>query len=219
MLHAPNVGSIILCRRTFSAHERETLASLRQDKSGNYHVLFRFGSRQFGRSLKTTERSHAESMKGRVEMTLLDIERGRLELPADCDDDTFWQFVLSDGKLASKPKIEKALTLGDLFEWYFGQLPPNAKVPKTLETETLHSEHFLRLLGKPGLRRVRGDHIQHPTLVDMAEQRLARRNSGDHGTATRPCRSLRAVVPPALLCLSAQSSAFGTVPPSRNLIG
>ena len=124
------------------------MASLRQDKSGNYHILFRFGDRQFGRSLKTKERCHAESMKGRVETTLLDIERGRLQLPADCDDDTFWQFVLSDGKLAGKLKVEKAITLGGLFEWYFSHLPPNAKVAKTLETETLHSEHFLRLLGR-----------------------------------------------------------------------
>jgi integrase len=85
------------------------------------------------------------SIKGRVEETLRDIGRGRLQLP---DGGDFWQFVLSDGKLANKLKVEKTLTLGSLFEWYFGHLPPNANVPKTLETETLHSEHFLRLLGK-----------------------------------------------------------------------
>jgi hypothetical protein len=57
------------------------VSSLSRDKSGNYHVHFRFGGRQHHKSLKTSDLKTAEGMKGRLDLTLRDLELGRLVLP------------------------------------------------------------------------------------------------------------------------------------------
>jgi integrase len=134
------------------------LSSLSTDPSGNYHVHFRYGGRQFHKSLKTDDEKTAEAMRGRIDLTLRDLELGRLALPAGAD---FWQFLQSDGKLDSKPRVEKAVTLDAMFKWYFGSQTRGAKEPKTLQTERLHSGHLLRLLGKTkSLSAIRGHDLQ-----------------------------------------------------------
>jgi integrase len=144
------------------------MASLTRDKSGNLHIHFRCGGRQFHKSLKTDREDEAEALKGRIELALLDIERGRLTVPPGAD---FWQFVQSDGKLESKPRVEKQMTLRELFEWYFGQQTPNAKVEKTLQTEQLHSRHFLRLLGKSKtLASIQGRDLQEGYINRRAKE-------------------------------------------------
>ena len=108
------------------------MASLTKDKSGNHHIHFRFSGRQYHKSLKTEDEKTAQSTMGRIELTLRDLELGRLTLPSGAD---FWQFVQSDGKLESKLQVEKAMTLADLFKWYFDNQTEGAKGAKTLETE------------------------------------------------------------------------------------
>jgi hypothetical protein len=55
---------------------------IQQDpKSGYWHLFLRYDGKQYHKSLKTKEQGEAEGLKGHVELTLLDLERGRLALP------------------------------------------------------------------------------------------------------------------------------------------
>jgi hypothetical protein len=148
------------------------MASLTKDKSGSFHIHFRFGGRQFHKSLKTDDEKIAESMKGRIEMTLRDIELGRLTPPPAAD---FWQLVLSDGKLHSRPRVGRSMILDDLFRWYFDNQTEGAKEKKTLETERLHSRHFLRLLDKTR------------TLLSPREQEVRGRRKPTDGCPCQAC--------------------------------
>ena len=88
-------------------------------RNGRFNIIVRFGGQRFVRSLKTGNEKEALTKKLRIEETLKLIESGRVEVPADSD---FMTFLLSDGKLAKKPKIESALSIGDLFDRFFDAL-------------------------------------------------------------------------------------------------
>jgi hypothetical protein len=122
------------------------VASVSRDpKCGVYRVHFRFGVKQYQKSLKTTDGGEAEAMKGRIEETLLAIDKGWLTPPADPD--AFWPFVFSGGKLESKPTFKEVLTLERLFAKYEEHLPPGTLEDNSLETHKLHKEHLLRIFG------------------------------------------------------------------------
>jgi integrase len=107
-------------------------------------------------------------MMGHIDLTLRDLELGRLVLPAGAD---FWPFVQSDGRLHTKPRVDKAMTLGELFEWYFDNQTQGAKEPKTLETVHLHSRHFLGLLGKTKLLSgIQGQDMQEGYINRRAKE-------------------------------------------------
>ena len=58
------------------------MAALSQDpRSKTFRILFWFGGKQFHKSLKTDDEEQADRWRGRIEETLLDLERGRLTLP------------------------------------------------------------------------------------------------------------------------------------------
>ena len=96
-------------------------------RNGRYKVIVRFGGKRFVRSLKTDKEKDAVTKKLRIEETLKLIESGRIELPRDVD---FMTFLLSDGKLSSKPRVKSAFTLGRLFEAFFAAIPvPPLKSP------------------------------------------------------------------------------------------
>ena len=87
------------------------MASIQKDsRSGRYHILFRYGRRQYRRSLNTSHQREALAVCGRVEETLTLLQRERLEMPDDADPALF---ILSDGKLSTKPLVERKRTLGD----------------------------------------------------------------------------------------------------------
>jgi hypothetical protein len=81
--------------------------------SQHYRVRFRYAGKQYKRSLRTSDSREARGLKGRVEETILLLERGRLEMPNDADPATF---ILSDGKLAKKQTTSVVNTVGD--EWH-----------------------------------------------------------------------------------------------------
>jgi site-specific recombinase XerD len=118
------------------------MASIHVTPSGVYSISFRYAGRQFMKSLKTRSRDEADRLRGRIEGTLLDIERGRLVLPDGAD---LWSFVLSDGRRTQAARIETVCTLGDLFTKYFDGL--RVKEENTLNTERIHRRHVERLLG------------------------------------------------------------------------
>ncbi|OAI45933.1 hypothetical protein AYO44_12305 [Planctomycetaceae bacterium SCGC AG-212-F19] len=109
-----------------------------------YRIRFSFGGRPFKRSLKTQDEAEARAAVTRVEETIRLIDRGRLEIPPDADPATF---ILSDGKLNSKPKLPEVLTLHKLFSLYRNGVPEGAKEANTRTTEKLHCKHWERILG------------------------------------------------------------------------
>ncbi len=95
------------------------MASIQQDPSGNYHVCFRFRDSRFKRSLKTNIKRKAEAAASRVEENLRLVDEGRIELPDGVDIPVF---LLSDGKLADKPRQSKTIKLGSLFDEYLNAI-------------------------------------------------------------------------------------------------
>jgi integrase len=125
------------------------MAHLSQDPSGNYHVRFNYGGKEFRRSLKTKDASIAESGAKRVEETLMRLERGWLTMPSDADPGIF---IASGGERAAKTIVAasspvKPMTLGQLHEAYKADLPADAKEGSTRYTEGIHLRHLTRILG------------------------------------------------------------------------
>ncbi len=112
-------------------------------KSKRYRIRFRYGGQEFKRSIKTRSKKEAGAILGRVEETLILIERGRLEVPTDADPATF---ILSDGKQKSKPKVHQKVTLGELFDLYESNRVENAKEETTISTEQIHIAHLRKRL-------------------------------------------------------------------------
>jgi hypothetical protein len=87
-------------------------------KSGRFKICFRWAGRKLKKTVKTTDRSDAETALARFKENLDLLERGRLELPAGADVGTF---LLSDGKLngqPSAPHFARPLTLAELGDAY-----------------------------------------------------------------------------------------------------
>lgn len=127
------------------------MASLRTKKTRtgtSYIVCFRFGGRLYNRSLGEVAEGEAVARRKRVEATLHDVSTGRLTVPPDADAGLF---ILSDGKLAEKPKAavqDEPVTLKTLWERYKADLPEGAKEKSSQATEALHARHLLKLLGE-----------------------------------------------------------------------
>lgn len=120
------------------------MASLRRDpESGNFFVRFRYSGCSFNRSLKTPHENEAQAIRGRIEETILLLERGRIEMPGDADPA---QFILSDGKMDRKSTKPRVGTLADLFEIYNDELPEGAKDADTLKGERWHQDLILKHL-------------------------------------------------------------------------
>ena len=113
-------------------------------KSGTFRILFRFGGKQYHKSLLTEDETKAASLQAAIDETLHDLKRGRLFLPPDAD---FWAFVFSGGKLTQAAAAPEMLTLGGLFSRYEELLPPGALEANTRATYELHKKHLLRVLG------------------------------------------------------------------------
>jgi len=107
----------------------------KDEKSGNFHVRFRFGGRSFKRSLKTGNAREALSVLGRVDETLRLLERGSIQMPVVADPVSF---IISGGQRDAKPTATSLLTVHELFQLYRKSLPEGAKEKSTLKTERIH---------------------------------------------------------------------------------
>jgi hypothetical protein len=114
------------------------MASLQFDPiSERWRPRFYYGGREFKRSLAGVQtEQEANAVRGRVEETIMLLERGRLEMPLTADPG---QFILSDGKLDQKPVLPRALTLGDLFRLYEERLTEGAKEQNTIRIGKVHA--------------------------------------------------------------------------------
>jgi integrase len=129
------------------------MASIQQDPSGNFHVCFRFRDHRFKRSLKTNIRRKAEAAASRIEENLRLVDEGRIELPDGVDVPVF---LLSDGKLAEKPRISRTITAGSLFHQYTEAIPDDSLESTSLATMKIHMKHITRILGESQMLRPLG---------------------------------------------------------------
>ena len=70
------------------------MANLYQNRSGVWLIRFRFGGRQYYRSLDTTDEKTAKGIKAQVEETLGLPQARRLSLPDGADPDEAGVFIL-----------------------------------------------------------------------------------------------------------------------------
>lgn len=144
------------------------MANLEKDRtSGTYRVRFRYGSREFKRSLGTTNAKMAAAMAGRIEETLLLLRNGRLRIPAGCDPVLY---ILSDGKvLEHEPEL---VTLDELFSRFKACRIPGVKGADTIKTEDLHLKHLKRVLkGKTFVQSITTVQMQEYVATRLSEVR------------------------------------------------
>lgn len=149
------------------------MAWLELETSGQYHVAFRFGSRKFKRSLKTSNRRTAESRCTRLEENIQLVESGRLVIPLGAN---IPAFLMSDGKLNANVEIPRYWTLGELCIDYFENLPNGSLEPNSVYTARIHVQHIHRILGSKF-------HVQGLSNADL--QQYVERRSKEKGRRGR----------------------------------
>jgi integrase len=158
------------------------MASLIQDKSGNYLAAFRWAGKQFTRSLDTQDEILAATGVARVEETLMRLKRGWATMPPEAEPGIF---IVSGGQLTGKPVVEPEpvhnipappLSVKALFDLYVTHLPAGKKESNTLLTERIHRNHVSRILGE-------GTAVESLTLAEA--QRYAARRSKENWNGKR----------------------------------
>jgi hypothetical protein len=110
-------------------------------KTGKARIFFRFGGRQFNRTIKVKSKRGGLALCETVDQTISDLERGRLTLPPNSDPVSF---ILSGGKLVESQANKaptKAVTLVEVFERYQAESPPHLEA----STRRMQDTHFKRL--------------------------------------------------------------------------
>ncbi len=122
------------------------MASLQQ-RQGWFHLLFRYGGKQYSHALKTRDRREAEAQRGSVDRMLMRI-RNR-ELPPPPPEADVPTFLLSGGNPVAdtKPGIP-SLTLEGLRDRYLQTHAIGALEPKTLVMIEIHFRHLIRHFGE-----------------------------------------------------------------------
>lgn len=152
------------------------MASLVQDKNGNYLVAFRWCGKQFTRALDTRDAAVAGAGVARVEETIMRLKRGWATIPTDAEPGVF---IVSAGTLTARPvagdpptivRPPTPLSLGRMFDLYVAALPAGKKESNTLLTEKIHRDHLTEILGQDIT-------VQSITLSEA--QRYAARRSRD----------------------------------------
>jgi len=129
-----------------------------EKRGGRFRVSFRYGGRMFRQELKTESEREAQALLGRVEENLILLERGKLDPPADGN---LALFLLSDGKINDKPKVEVSVSLSIFFRRYRDEFTKGAKEANTRYTEKIHMDHLERVIGpRAGIRSVTAETLQ-----------------------------------------------------------
>lgn len=115
-----------------------------EKRSGIYRITFRYSGQKWHHSLKTDNTREAQSCLSRLEENLRLLERGRIELPPSAN---LPVYLLSDGKVESKPVAERPLTLKELFNRYADKSADGVKEANTRYIEQIHVNHLTRLIG------------------------------------------------------------------------
>ncbi|MFO0952631.1 MAG: tyrosine-type recombinase/integrase [Isosphaeraceae bacterium] len=112
-------------------------------KGDLFVARFRYGGKEFKRSLKTTRLDDARAALGGVERTLHGLATGLVQVPPGVDPG---DFILSCGTLRSAPQPKRrAVTLRALVDEYLGA--QSHKAPSSVYTEGVHLRNLLNHLG------------------------------------------------------------------------
>jgi integrase len=114
-------------------------------RTGYFKVGFWLADRKIKRSLKTNNRTEAETARGVVDQTLQAIERGWMQLPTGVD---IGDFVLSGGRLQKTIVLPQCLDLTSLFDAYFDSLPTGNLEDSTIEGMKVHRRRLEKHFGK-----------------------------------------------------------------------
>ncbi|MHC4404827.1 MAG: tyrosine-type recombinase/integrase [Planctomycetota bacterium] len=143
------------------------MASLDQHKSGTFRIRFRYGGRQFFRSLDTDDPATAQALKGQVEETLRLLKRGVLSLPNNATTEQVGSFIVTGGKRNGKDDLRGGRTLGEAIDQYLLKGTRN-KAGSTVAGERTHAGHIKRVLNPDTpLSDITVDKLDH-----YAERRL-----------------------------------------------
>jgi integrase len=144
------------------------MASIRQDPASKvYRISFRFGGKQYQKSLETTDETEANAALGRIELVLRELKTGRKTLPEGAE---FWTFLFTDGQRTQRLAAPTVVTLGEMFDRYEQEMPAGAMEGNSLDTHRHHSKHLLRVLGKK-------TPVQTLTVTEL--QRYVTKRSGE----------------------------------------
>lgn len=118
------------------------MSSLRL-RNDTYHVCFRYGSRQYDRSLGTKNRSDARDALDRVQCTLQSMRYGHLRVPPGVD---VGKFVVSGGVLVEpESSATSALTVADAIKSYV-ESQQDKVADSYLNAQQTHLRHLVAYL-------------------------------------------------------------------------
>lgn len=128
----------------FLSYDPESaMASQKYDpKTGKTRLFFRYGGKQYNKTLKVDSTRAGERLCSLVEETIQDLDRGRLTMPPDADPVAY---LLSGGKLSECPSNKTNTgpkTLADVFDLYRSDPPPHLEA----STRKVQEIHFRRVL-------------------------------------------------------------------------
>jgi len=166
------------------------MATLRDGKNGGFYLRFRYppgrGGKEYERHLPTDDRQEAEARRKLVEVTIHDLQHGRLTLPPDVAD--VGTFIMSAGKVSATIKQPTYGTLQDLWDDYSQVSTKDS----TKTTEKLHFGHLLRILGKgSGLPLLTTANLQ--AYIRQRATEKGRRGTVKAETIEKELETLRAV--------------------------
>ena len=98
------------------------MASL-EKRDDSFRIVFRYGGRKYRHELKTGNEREANALLGRLEGNLILLERGKLDPPVDGE---LPLFLLLDGKIGEKSKVEVSVRLATYFDRYRKEFPAGA---------------------------------------------------------------------------------------------
>lgn len=164
------------------------MASLEQRGNG-FRIIFRLGGRKHHVRVKVTNQKDADACRVRLEENLRLVERGRLAIPDGAD---VGLFLLSDGRLGQKIRIERPVRLDEMFDLYRTEFTAGAKEAITRKMEDVHLKHLARLIGgKSPVAAMNALTVQQ--FVDRRSQELHRGQPVKAKTVRKAVATLRFV--------------------------
>ncbi len=135
------------------------MASLQQEPTGVFHVVFRINGKRYKRSIGTKSETKANARRDEITETIQLIKRSKINVP---DHMSLVEFVLNHGVPTPPPSsLTKCFSLAALFEQFFDSIPDGNIEKETLKMTHIHERHLLRIL-KPDCEvpKLTGKHLQ-----------------------------------------------------------
>ncbi len=156
------------------------MASLHRRSSGLYLLSFRYGGRQFQRSLETSNEEEATRIRQSVERRFKFLRDGTLRLPDGAAPEELWRILLNGQVPQVASTLIRVVNLKTAAEQYLKSYPAGSKESQTLKTEEVHLNNFARVFGgSTSLDSIQSDDIRRYIDVRLAEK-------GNRGGTIKP---------------------------------